>query len=251
MESPGPLVFLNPVDCQLVADDPIVIRGQAPPGSRIVRDISLGPDAGAIASASGTWEIEVDLGEYENEFTFRIGDDRTTQRTIRLYNAAFVADSSDLPRRLEPVVQPTHEPVPPAREVDDSPWPEEWDLYVCYAVGQIDDAGNHIATMGAAMDDVDLDRVIDEANAAAQDAREARDFLDATADWQRGRQLVRHLREAADKTVKAMNVIELGVRNVDSRIVRRGTRLMQDSLEAKVRAVGELVELEADGLECF
>jgi len=49
-----------------------------------VQDISFALDRSTTADAAGRWAIEVELRDGENLLTFRIGDDQSTKRTLRL-----------------------------------------------------------------------------------------------------------------------------------------------------------------------
>ena len=62
----------------------VEVRGHAPSGSRIVRNISLAPDQDVIAGTDGEWTMSVDLKEGANELTFRLGDDSATAVTLGL-----------------------------------------------------------------------------------------------------------------------------------------------------------------------
>ena len=87
--------------------------------------------------------------------------------------------------------------------------------------------GTHIDALGVAAGDFDLDRVVREAEAAARDAREARDFLGWAGSWRPGRKLVRHARAWADATVKAANLMKVAVRRGDPKVVKKATRQME------------------------
>jgi hypothetical protein len=76
--------ILSPTDGQAVASKDIVIIGTAPPGLTITQDISFGLDQHAKVDGTGHWAISVGLNEGDNKLTFRIGDDHSTQQTIRV-----------------------------------------------------------------------------------------------------------------------------------------------------------------------
>lgn len=61
----------------------VTAKGTAPALSRVVLDISFGPDEEDIADAGGSWSIVTAVREGSNELTFRIGDDRDTEETVR------------------------------------------------------------------------------------------------------------------------------------------------------------------------
>jgi hypothetical protein len=63
----------------------IIATGMAPPGARIVHDVSWAPDDDATAASTGAWSMPVTLAEGSNSLTFRLGDDRSTAQTIVVY----------------------------------------------------------------------------------------------------------------------------------------------------------------------
>ncbi|MBA3780112.1 MAG: hypothetical protein H0X16_12600, partial [Chloroflexi bacterium] len=78
------LAILDPADGATLSNRSLRILGIAPPGARIVQDISFALDRSTTADAAGRWAIEVELRDGENLLTFRIGDDQSTKRTLRL-----------------------------------------------------------------------------------------------------------------------------------------------------------------------
>jgi hypothetical protein len=76
--------ILSPTDGQAVASKDLVIIGTAPPGLTVTQDISFGLDQHAKVDGTGHWAISVGLNEGDNKLTFRIGDDHSTQQTIRV-----------------------------------------------------------------------------------------------------------------------------------------------------------------------
>lgn len=82
------LTILSPKDGQAVASKDLTVIGTAPPGLTITRDISFGFDQHATADGTGHWAIQVGLNEGDNKLTFRIGDDHSTQQTIRVIYTA-------------------------------------------------------------------------------------------------------------------------------------------------------------------
>ena len=78
------LTILSPSDGQAVGSKDVLIIGAAPPGVTITRDISFGLDQHATVDGTGHWAIQVGLNEGDNKLTFRIGDDHSTERTIRI-----------------------------------------------------------------------------------------------------------------------------------------------------------------------
>ncbi|SRR6266545_827654 len=84
---PPPIVglsILSPSDGQVVAGPEVTVIGTAPPGLSITQDISFGLDQHATTDGTGHWAIKVGLNEGDNKLTFRIGDDRSTEKTIRV-----------------------------------------------------------------------------------------------------------------------------------------------------------------------
>jgi hypothetical protein len=78
------LSILSPSDGQVVAAAEVTVIGTAPPGLAITQDISFGLDQHASVDGTGHWAIKVGLNEGDNKLTFRIGDDRSTERTIHV-----------------------------------------------------------------------------------------------------------------------------------------------------------------------
>jgi hypothetical protein len=84
---PAPIVGLtitSPTDGQAVATNEVTVIGTAPPGLTITQDISFGPDQHTTVDGTGHWAIKVGLKEGENRLNFRIGDDNSTKKTIRV-----------------------------------------------------------------------------------------------------------------------------------------------------------------------
>lgn len=78
------LTIESPHDGQVVATKDITVIGIAPPGLTITRDISFGLDQHATVDGTGHWAISVGLDNGENKLKFRIGDDHSTEREIRV-----------------------------------------------------------------------------------------------------------------------------------------------------------------------
>jgi hypothetical protein len=86
---PGPalivgLTIQSPTDGQQLATKEVTVIGLAPPGLGITRDVSFGLDQHATADGTGHWAMSVGLNEGENKLKFRIGDDRSTEVTLRV-----------------------------------------------------------------------------------------------------------------------------------------------------------------------
>ena len=58
--------------------------GSAPPGLTITRDVSFGLDQHTTVDGTGHWAIGVRLEEGDNTLVFRIGDDRSTEKRLRV-----------------------------------------------------------------------------------------------------------------------------------------------------------------------
>jgi hypothetical protein len=78
------LTILSPSDGQAVAAPEVTVIGTAPPGLSITQDISFGLDQHATTDGTGHWAIKVGLNEGDNKLIFRIGDDRSTEKSIRV-----------------------------------------------------------------------------------------------------------------------------------------------------------------------
>jgi hypothetical protein len=76
------LTIVSPADGAVVATNKVVVIGTAPPGLTITQDISLGLDRHTQVDGTGHWAMEMELSEGVNQMTFRIGDDKSTARTI-------------------------------------------------------------------------------------------------------------------------------------------------------------------------
>lgn len=78
------LTITSPADGQAVATKEVTVIGTAPPGLEITQDISFGPDQHTTVDGTGHWAIKVGLKDGDNRLTFRIGDDDSTKKTIRV-----------------------------------------------------------------------------------------------------------------------------------------------------------------------
>ncbi len=75
----------DPADGTVATDRAIVIRGLAPPGSTVTRDVPQWFDEHTVADSAGRWSFAESLNDGANTFTFRIGDDRATDVQITVY----------------------------------------------------------------------------------------------------------------------------------------------------------------------
>ena len=78
------MTIQSPQDGQQVATQEVTVIGLAPPGLSITRDVSFGFDQHASADGTGHWAMSVRLDQGENKLKFRIGDDRSTEQTLRV-----------------------------------------------------------------------------------------------------------------------------------------------------------------------
>jgi hypothetical protein len=85
---PVGLTILSPADATVVGTSEVTVIGTAPPGLRITQEIGFGLDRHATADGTGHWAIQAELSEGENQLNFRIGDDRSTTKTIRVVYVA-------------------------------------------------------------------------------------------------------------------------------------------------------------------
>ena len=85
--SGGPLTILEPPAGATVASSALIVRGRAPAGAEVTRDIPLATDVRTTARADGSWELAVNLVPGENELVFRIDNDRSTDvRLVLVYD---------------------------------------------------------------------------------------------------------------------------------------------------------------------
>jgi hypothetical protein len=63
----------------------IVVRGLAPAGATITRDIRFWFDQHATADSQGRWSMAVELAEGENLITLRLGDRAETRQTLIVF----------------------------------------------------------------------------------------------------------------------------------------------------------------------
>ena len=82
------LTILSPTDGQAVATKDVNVIGTAPPGVTITQDISFGLDQHTTSDGTGHWAIKVGLKDGENKLVFRIGDDASTRKEIRVIYTA-------------------------------------------------------------------------------------------------------------------------------------------------------------------
>jgi hypothetical protein len=115
----APLVVIAPSSGATVADNVVIVTGIAPPGARIVRDISFAPDDEVIAGPDGGWSMAVTLDAGSNRLVFRVGDDSSTEEVIDVTFTPRPSTSQPDPTS-EPL--PTPQPAPRFATIDDGTW---------------------------------------------------------------------------------------------------------------------------------
>jgi hypothetical protein len=143
-----------------------------------------------------------------------------------------------------PIVAPT------AASVTDEPvvamtWPEFWNLDFCYAIDQIGDANGHIIEGADRGTSFDYDGAVEEAEQAAQDAREAQDALVVAGQWAPAHSVVVYLSSAADELEKAANLLKLGVQLIDSSMIEKAVKHQEKATYQINRAAPASVILAA------
>jgi hypothetical protein len=78
------LIIVSPEDGEVVRRPSVQVVGTAPPGAEIVLDVALFGDRRTSADDKGDWVLTVDLEEGANDFAFRIGDDESTTKALRV-----------------------------------------------------------------------------------------------------------------------------------------------------------------------
>jgi hypothetical protein len=78
------LTIVSPANGATVGTRKVFVLGTAPPGQRVVQDISFGFDRSANVDSTGHWAMELELVEGDNQMTLRLGDDRSTAQTIHV-----------------------------------------------------------------------------------------------------------------------------------------------------------------------
>lgn len=78
------LTILSPTDGQAVGAKEVLVIGIAPPGVTITQDVSFGLDQHTTVDGTGHWAIKVGLQDGDNKLVFRIGDDASTKREVRV-----------------------------------------------------------------------------------------------------------------------------------------------------------------------
>ena len=83
--TPAPILEItSPEDGDVVQEPSVQVVGTAPAGAEIVQEMPFFADRRTSADAQGDWVLTVDLEEGDNDIVFRIGDDQTTTKTLRI-----------------------------------------------------------------------------------------------------------------------------------------------------------------------
>jgi hypothetical protein len=85
---PVGLAILSPTDGAVVGSQQIVVIGSAPAGLRVVHDVPLRFDQSATSDGTGHWAMTVNLNNGENTLKFRLGDDKSTEKRVRVTYSA-------------------------------------------------------------------------------------------------------------------------------------------------------------------
>jgi hypothetical protein len=81
---PFGLLILSPLDGAVVGSRQITVIGSAPAGITVVHDVPMWLDSRTTADGTGHWAMAVDLNKGENRLKFRLGDDKSTAKEIRV-----------------------------------------------------------------------------------------------------------------------------------------------------------------------
>jgi len=107
----GSLTITEPVDGATVETEEIVIRGTAPPGAEVRRDIRGGKkDDKFNADADGKWEYKTRLDEGDNEFNFFLQDAKGVKAKLTVKYAPPVSSEPTESPSPEPTEAPTAQP---------------------------------------------------------------------------------------------------------------------------------------------
>ena len=75
----------DPIEGSSTVERVVIVRGLAAPGATITREIPMWFDEHTIADNAGRWSFVLQLAIGDNSFTFRIGDDVSTARTLNVH----------------------------------------------------------------------------------------------------------------------------------------------------------------------
>jgi hypothetical protein len=117
---------------------------------------------------------------------------------------------------------------------------------VCAAIDQLIDAGSHMGEMSKAATSIDVDVLIEEADAAGQDAREAADFIEVTPDWVPGAGLKKWLGITATNLRTAANLAVLGAQQLDTQTLEEATALLETVNDNLTQVTAEIDKLQSE-----
>jgi len=140
----GSLTVTEPVDGATVDTEEIVIRGTAPPGAEVRRDIRGGKkDDKFNADANGQWEYRTKLDEGDNDFDFFLQDAKDVKAKLTVkYAPPVVAEPTPEP-------SPSPEPTPTATPEPSMPTVTAAECQYLSEVGQqVADIGNAFSNIG-------------------------------------------------------------------------------------------------------
>ena len=140
----GSLTVTEPVDGAMVDTEEIVIRGTAPPGAEVRRDIRGGKkDDKFNADANGQWEYRTKLDEGDNDFDFFLQDAKDVKAKLTVkYAPPVVAEPTPEP-------SPSPEPTPTATPEPSMPAVTAAECQYLSEVGQqVADIGNAFSNIG-------------------------------------------------------------------------------------------------------
>src|SRR3990172_1241525 len=140
----GSVSVREPVDGATVETEEIVIRGTAPPGAEVRRDIRGGKkDDKFNADANGQWEYRTKLDEGDNDFDFFLQDAKDVKAKLTVkYAPPVVAEPTPEP-------SPSPEPTPTATPEPSMPTVTAAECQYLSEVGQqVADIGNAFSNIG-------------------------------------------------------------------------------------------------------
>lgn len=117
------LTIDSPGDGDQVTSSALLVKGTAPDGADVVRDVSFGPDDHTTATG-GQWSMLVQLDQGENLLTFRIGDDKATSATLRVIYAPGTAQASSSAEATPPAQASSSAESTPEAEPTEAPTPK-------------------------------------------------------------------------------------------------------------------------------
>ncbi len=82
--APGSLTITAPQDGSSTVGETVTVRGTAPANSEVIHYVIFAPVARTVADASGNWSFEIELNEGPNLLLFRLGDDESTAKRLRI-----------------------------------------------------------------------------------------------------------------------------------------------------------------------